>query len=131
MNTYIELSLINLANFPIKEKKGMLSVEPDFVFDFYLSPKMYISDDLIKQLSPFLENNIELFDAAVELGKDDLRANYSQPYIINHYNLATDTINEDIHIFRSEDNSALFLSEALIAAINALPTDYVLYRHHQ
>lgn len=65
MRKFIELSVDTLANFPVKEKKGMLPVEPDLVFDFYLFPKIYIIDDMVGSLSRYLTHNVELSDGAV------------------------------------------------------------------
>jgi len=131
MRKFIELSVDTLANFPVKEKKGMLPVEPDLVFDFYLFPKIYIIDDMVGSLSRYLTHNVELSDGAVELKKDDLRSNFTHVYIISDYDTAVDDISDDIHIFRNKDNSALFLSEEFVSALNNLKTDYILYRWHQ
>ena len=130
MRKFIELSLEKLNDFPIKAKKGMLPVEPDLVFDFHLFPKIYIFDDLIEQLSIYFTHNVEVSDAAIELKKDDLRHNFSHLYIMEHYDVA-ETIAENIHIFRNKENSALFLSEELVDAMQQLKTDYILYRWHE
>ncbi|QUM80179.1 hypothetical protein HWV01_07725 [Moritella sp. 5] len=86
---------------------------------------------MVGSLSRYLTHNVELSDGAVELKKDDLRSNFTHVYIISDYDTAVDDISDDIHIFRNEDNSALFLSEEFVSALNNLKTDYILYRWHQ
>ncbi|MCG7500226.1 hypothetical protein MHO82_25595 [Vibrio sp. Of7-15] len=126
MRNFIELSLDSLKSFPIKEKKGMLPVEPDLVFDFYMFPKVFVINDLVDKLSPYLKSNVELQDGAVELKHSDLRANYSYLYVIEPNTV--ESVSDDVHIFRNEENSSLFFSEELINEINKLPMDYILYR---
>ncbi|KZN50814.1 hypothetical protein N476_15095 [Pseudoalteromonas luteoviolacea H33] len=128
MRKFYELNINSLDTFPIKEKKIEGSTSPDLVFDFYIFPKIFINKQLVKKLLPYLKNNIELQEGAIELKHSDLKLNYSYLYIIGYENGSPIDINT--HILRSEDNSSLFLSRELINEIRNQSKSNIIYRWH-
>ncbi|RXF06931.1 hypothetical protein [Pseudoalteromonas sp. PS5] len=126
MEGFFELSVKSLSTFPLKENiKGELA-PPDLVFDFYLFPKVFINNRILEKLSPFFKSNIEIQEGAVELKFSELELSYCYLYVVGCDN--DSHTNESTHIFRSEDNSSLFLSNELIKEMRKKSTNGVLYR---
>jgi len=95
----------NFKNFLIKEKKSMFPIEPDLVIDFYLSIKIFIINDIAEKCKSYFNENIILFDAAVENDKGDIPSIYKLIYFKEYTYGST-----NVHIYTSKNNE-LFISE--------------------
>lgn len=112
---YISITKHNYQNFLIKEKKGLLSIEPDLVIDFYIFPKIFIINDIAEQCKSYFDSNIIILDAAIELNNSDIRNNYNLLYFkyLTHYDLQP-------HIYVSIKDNGIFISEEFSAYLSKI-----------
>lgn len=92
----------NYNNFLIKEKKSILPVEPDLLFDFYLSPALFIIEDIAKKCDHYIDNSMIILDAAIEVKNKKLKHNYKLVYFKTFNSIKS-------HLYLSENNE-IFIS---------------------